>query len=229
MEATVPRKRRRWLWWGIALLGAPPLLALGMHQWVTWSVDGFVCEPEAAPQKDVILVLGASVRPDGTPSDMLADRLATALDLYRSGRAGKILVSGDHGQRDYDEVRVMAEVLEAGGVPARDLFLDHAGFRTLDSAVRARRVFGVESALVVSNPFHVPRAVFLARQAGIDATGVNATPRVRYSRDTRWRHEAREALARVLAFLDVHVLGTEPRYLGDPIDITGDGRVTRDD
>lgn len=224
----VHSRRRRWLKRAaLALLGCV-LLLVSVHQFVYWSGTAHMYAAASVPERPVILVLGASVRPGGRPSDMLADRLQVAAELYHAGKAKKILVSGDHGHRDYDEVRPMAEALQRLGVPAHDVFLDHAGFRTLDSTARAHAVFGAKGAIVVSNPFHVPRAVFLARQFGIDAVGVGAVTGRRYSRGTRWRHGFREALARILAFCDVFVLGTEPRFLGPRIDLLGDGRVTRD-
>lgn len=198
-----------------------------MHQLVLCSAWGHVHVLETAPGAPVILVLGASVRPDKQPSDMLLDRLVTAAQLYRMGRGAKILVSGDHGHPDYDEVSAMARTLEEQGVAAEDIFLDHAGFRTLDSMYRARRVFGVERALVVSNPFHLSRAVFLGRSVGLEVEAVAAKAIRPYSLRTRLKHDAREVLARLRAWLDVYVLGTQPRSLAGATKIEGDGRRTR--
>ena len=198
-----------------------------MHQHVVWSASSCIHSVGDAPARDVIVVLGASVHRDGTPSNMLAERLRAAAELYHAGRGRKILVSGDHGRRSYDEVSVMTRELEKAGVPPVDIFLDHFGFRTFDSMYRAREVFGVESALVVSNPFHVARAVFLGRQLGITVDGVAADYGVSYSASTRLANEGREILARVLAWADVFVLGTRPDELGATVDIEGDGRVTR--
>ena len=136
----------------------------------------------ALPHAQAALVLGAQVKPDGTPSDMLADRIATAEALLfgpaTAARAGsRLLLSGDHGRVGYDEVGTMRRVLLADGIPARDLFTDHAGFDTWDSAQRAQRVFGVDSAIVVTQRFHLPRALFAARRAGLDATGFAADRR----------------------------------------------------
>ncbi len=203
------RWRRRLLLLLLLLTLTPAIL----HQHVLWSASGHVHVLETAPAMPVILVLGASVRPDKQPSDMLRDRLITAAQLYRMGRGKKILVSGDHASPDYDEVSVMARVLEEQGVAPEDIFLDHAGFRTLDSMYRARRVFGVKRALVVSNPFHVPRAVFLGRSVGLEVEGVEAEALRPYSFGTRLEHQGREILARLWAWLDVYVLGTEARSL----------------
>jgi SanA protein len=177
------------------------------------------------PSRTAAIVPGCRVYPDGTPSAVLADRLAAALDVYRAGKVRKILVSGDHGAPEYDEVAAMRAWLEARGVPPEDVFSDHAGFRTLDTMVRAAEVFGVDGAVVCTQEFHLARSVYLARRAGIDAVGVPADRRVyRGERLSR----VRETYARAAAFVDTRVLGTGPRFVGPRIPITGDGRVTRD-
>ncbi len=219
---------RRWLRRAAVTVAVTALVLGGVHQFVVWSVSDSIFTVADVPARDVILVLGASVRPGGRPSSLLEDRLRAAAELYHAGKARKIIVSGDHGQHDYDEVRPMARALDARGVAPRDIFLDHAGFRTLDSVARARAVFGVERVIVVSNPFHVARAVFLAQSFGLNAVGVGADYGVNYSTGTRLRNGVREIAARLLAFCDVYVLGTGPRFLGPAIDLAGDGRVTRD-
>jgi SanA protein len=193
------------------LLCAVTLLAilLGAHTYVLCSAWGEVYSLGDAPPRDVIIVLGASVRPDGSPSQMLEERLHAAADLYFAGRAPMILVTGDQGE-DYDEVGSMVSDLIARGVPTQAILQDGAGFRTLDSMYRAQRVFGVNSALVVTNPFHVSRAVFLGKSCGMDAVGVEADYGTAYSVGTRLRHAIREAGARILAFCDVFLLGTQP-------------------
>jgi len=177
-----------------------------------------------APPRLVAIVPGCRVYPDGTPSAMLADRLATALELYRAGKVRKILVSGDHGAPEYDEVAAMRRWLEARGVKSEDVFSDHAGFRTLDTMVRAARVFEVGGAIVCTQRFHLARAVFLARRAGIDAVGVPADRRVYRGAQL---NRLRETYARAVAFLDANVLHTSPRFYGPKIPITGDGRATQ--
>lgn len=218
---------RRWFrracWTALAAL----VSLVAMHQYVVWSIGDRVFTVAQAPTRAVILVLGASVRPDGQPSHMLSERLRATASLYFAGKAPKVIVSGDHGAKEYDEVKIMARFLEDAGVPARDIFLDHAGFRTLDSMYRAKSVFGVDSMLVVSNPFHVPRAVFLGRSQGIDVVGVAAEYQRSYSTKTMLRHRGREVLARILAFCDVFFLGTQPKTAGPSIDLAGDGRTTR--
>lgn len=173
----------------------------------------------------VAIVLGAKVRADGTPSDILRDRLLTAIDLYRSGSADKILVSGDNGQVEYDEVNAMRVYLLAANVDPDDIFLDHAGFDTYDSMIRAAKVFGVTKAIVVTQEYHSPRALYLASAFGIDAQGVVAD-RQHYL--GMLRYEAREFLADVKAVFDV-TFHVAPHFLGDTIDITGDGQVTWDE
>jgi len=176
-----------------------------------------------APHAQVALLLGAKVEPDGVPSAMLADRIAVAAELYRAGKVERVLASGDHGRTDYDEVNAMKRALVARGVPARDVFTDHAGFDTWSSVVRARKVFRVSSALVVTQDFHLARAVWLARRAGITAHGVGADLRGYGGQGTL--SQARELLARVKAVGDV-VRDAQPRYLGPPIPITGDARAS---
>jgi SanA protein len=178
---------------------------------------------EAVPHAQAALVLGAQVKPDGTPSAMLADRIEAAAELYRAGKVDKLLLSGDHGRWGYDEVGAMRRELLARGIPARDLFTDHAGFDTWDSAQRARRVFGVESAIVVTQRFHLGRALYAAHRAGLDATGY-AADRRSYGR-VLGRLRLREALARVKVVADA-VTGADPRFLGPQLPIGGDGRAT---
>jgi SanA protein len=177
-----------------------------------------------APRAQVALVLGAQVRSDGSMSTMLADRVRVAAELYRAGKVRKVLASGDHGSEHYDEVDAMRRGLLAAGVPPEDLFTDHAGFDTFDSAFRARKVFKVGSALVVTQRFHLARAVWLARRAGLRADGVVAD-RHDYGRANTLAR-VREAFARVKAVGEV-ATGHQPRYLGEPVPITGDGRTSR--
>lgn len=173
---------------------------------------------------DCALVLGARVYAGGEVSAVLEDRLETGLALYRSGRVSRLLLSGDHGGSDYDEVNTMRRWLEARGVPPEALFLDHAGFDTYSSMRRARDVFRVRRMLVVTQRFHLPRALYIARSLGLEADGVIADRRmyrgVVYS-------EAREIASRTRAFVDV-ARDREPRFLGAPIPIFTDGRATRD-
>lgn len=170
-----------------------------------------------APSRRVAIVLGAAVWGQ-RPSHMLEDRLSAALELYRSGRCTKILVSGASNARG-DELAVMRDWLENRGVPHDAIAVDYAGLRTLDSMVRAKRVFGLERALVVTQAFHLPRAVYLGRMTGLDVVGVVAPPKHPYSQSVMRHHRTRERLAQVRALLDVWVLQTQPRYLGPHVDV----------
>lgn len=192
------------------------VLALGAPSMLT---DG-----EMAPRVDAIIVFGASVRATG-PSPMLRDRLDTALEQYRLGRSDRILVSGDHGTRAYNEVQAMKDYLLEHGVPAEDIFMDHAGFDTYSTLYRARDIFGIERAILCTQRYHLYRACYIARRLDLLATGVNSD---RHSYPFMMKNHAREALARIKAVLQVEILCSEPRFLGDPIDIRGHGSQTDD-
>jgi SanA protein len=172
----------------------------------------------------VALVLGAGLNQDGTPSAMLRDRVDVAADLYNDGRVDKVLVSGDHGTVGHDEVNAMRVALVARGVPDGKIFTDHAGFDTWDSMVRAKKVFKVDSAIVVTQGFHLPRAVWLGKRAGLKVGGVSATTGG-YGRKGQIA-SAREVLARVKAVEQV-VTGADPRFLGEPVPIDGPAKDSR--
>ena len=172
----------------------------------------------------VALVFGAYILSDGTPCPAVEDRLLTALDLHQEGKFEKFLISGDHGQEDYDEVNAMKVYLQDRGVPKKLLFLDHAGFDTYQSLVRARDVFGVKQAILVTQAFHLPRALYIAKALGLKAEGVVADRRrLANLRDMAWRERA----ARLKAFAEV-LVGRSPKFLGPTIDLDGDAAVTHD-
>ena len=176
------------------------------------------------PARSVAIVPGAQVWPGGEPSTILRDRLQAALELYRAGKVRRILVSGDHAHPGYDEVNTMRRWLVDRGVPDAVVFMDHAGLRTNDTMQRAARVFGVRDAIVCTQDFHLARALYLARHAGIDAVGVVADRQAyTHARADAWR----ERFATALAFVDV-ALGRGPRFLGPPVPISGDARATHD-
>jgi SanA protein len=167
------------------------------------------------PPRAVAIVLGARVFADGTPSPILEDRLATALDLYRLGRVRRILVTGDNGSDRYDEVTVMQRWLLAHGVDPAHVQRDHAGFRTLDSMARAAQVFRVRHAVVCTQRFHLARSMFLARRYGLDAVGAEADRRP-------YQHAARDGPARGGGprggrVSDVYLTRRRPRFLGEEI------------
>lgn len=173
---------------------------------------------------DVAIVLGAKVLGNGSPSTVLADRLDTGIELYKSGRVKKLLLSGDHGQTNYDEVNNMRRYAISKGVPEEDIFMDHAGFSTYDSMYRARDIFLVNKAVIVTQEFHLPRALFIARSLGLDAKGVTADKRKYVGAGYL---SFREVFARTKAFLQLSIR-TKPKYLGPAIPISGDGRTTKD-
>ena len=141
---------------------------------------------EAAKQDaDCILVLGCGVRPDGTPSLTLTDRLETGIALYRAGAAEKLLMSGDHGTEDYDEVNTMKRIAKESGVPSTDIFMDHAGFSTYDSVYRAKEIFCAEKVIIVSQRYHLPRALYVAEKLGLDCGGRCELQRAKLPRSTR--------------------------------------------
>jgi SanA protein len=166
------------------------------------------------PKRDVALVLGTSKYTNGRINVFYTARIRAAAELYHAGKVDGILVSGDNGRADYNEPDHMKADLVALGVPAEYITADYAGFRTLDSIYRAGDVFGLRSYTIVSQGFHVERALYLAAQKGHDAVGYLA-----YSPQGFWgRHvRNREILARALAVMDVEVLHREPRFWGEPV------------
>ena len=207
------------------LLGLGLVAAIAIPRHIVRASAPDLVELDAAPARPVAIVLGAKIWGD-QPSHMLEDRLAAALAVYESGRCEKILLTGAHRSDDDDEVGVMRRWLEARGVAPDDLYLDHAGFRTLDSMVRAKTIFGVERALVISQDFHLARAVYLGRHAGLELVGGAAPAGHRYPAALHWRNDLRERAARVRAWLDLHVLDTQPRFAGPPVDMRRSGRAT---
>jgi len=182
---------------------------------VLHSAEGKIFSVADAPSAAVVIVPGASVLRSGQPSDMLADRLLTAVDLYRAGKAQKFLLSGDHGRTDYDEVEAMREYLLTQEIPDEDIVLDHAGFDTYDTMVRAHEIFQLDSALIVSQNYHLSRAIYIGQNVGLEVYGVSAD-RQNYLKIEYFK--LRESLARVKAVLDV-AFHAQPKYLGEPIPI----------
>ena len=178
---------------------------------------------QSPKQAETVIVLGASVY-GNTVSALLAQRLDTAYELYQKGYAKNIIVSGDHGTKDYNEVNAMKTYLLEKGVPPEDIFMDHAGFSTYDTVYRAKEVFMVKDALIVSQTEHLYRALYVAKELGLEATGVSAGE---YGETLRKTQSVREIFARVKAFLQCEILHPEPEFLGDPIPVSkSDGRIT---
>ena len=173
---------------------------------------------------DCIIVLGAGVRKDGSPSSMLKDRLDKGIELYNKGVAPKIIMSGDHGQRRYDEVNTMKKYAIEEGVPSEDIFMDHAGFSTYESIYRERDVFEVKKAIIVTQKYHMYRSLYIADKLGLDADGV-ITEDIKYS--GQFARDIREVLARTKDYFKC-IIKPKPTYLGKTIDITGSGDVTND-
>lgn len=181
-------------------------------------------EEAAAFGADCILVLGAGVRDDGSPSLMLSDRLDTAISLYKAGISDRILMSGDHGREDYDEVNVMKRIAVEAGIPSEAVFMDHAGFSTYDSMYRAGAVFQAEKVVIVTQEYHLYRALYLARALGLNAVGV-AAPGDDYPGQTY--RELREFVARGKDFAN-GILKPAPTFLGEAIPVSGNGDATND-
>ena len=173
---------------------------------------------------DCIVVLGCQVKDDGKPSDMLADRLRRGIELYNQGVAPKIIMSGDHGQKEYDEVNTMKQVAVDAGIPSNDIFMDHAGFSTYESLYRAKEIFEADKIIVVTQKYHLYRTMYIAEKLGIEAYGVNADYHTYWGQSNR---DAREILARCKDFIKT-IFKPEPKYLGDAIPVSGDGDITND-
>ena len=157
-------------------------------------------------------------------SPMLEDRLQRGIALYNAGAAPKLLMTGDHGREGYNEVGVMKRVAVEAGVPSEDVFMDHAGFSTYESMYRARDIFHAKKVIIVTQQYHLYRAVYIARSLGLDAYGVNCDYR---THGDQFFRDVREILARVKDFA-TSIIQPKPTYLGDVIPISGNGVVTHD-
>jgi SanA protein len=208
-----------WVWIALGLL-----VVLGLGG--TFGVNEIVSRVSApylyssvndVPINDVALVLGTSKNASsGGPNLFFTTRMDAAAELYQAGKVKYLLVSGDNGEEDYNEPSDMRDALVARGVPKANIYLDYAGFRTLDSVLRAREVFGQNRFTVVSQAFHNERAVLIARHYGIEAVGFNAAD---VGGAAGARVNAREVLARVQVMLDLYVLNTQPKFYGPKVPI----------
>ena len=220
------------LWWAaliLALLGISCcVVVLGINGYVVYSTKNQIVEPAVAAtieDVDCILVLGCRVYDDGTPSHMLEDRLRRGVELYHMGASPKLLMSGDHGRQEYDEVGTMKRYAVAEGIDSGDVFMDHAGFSTYESLYRAKEIFGVEKVIIVTQGYHLHRALYIARTLGLEAYGVEADYR---SYAGQFMRQIREILARNKDVL-TGIFQPEPTYGGEQIPISGDGDVTNDE
>ena len=209
----------------ISVIGASILL--GLNAYVKGVAKADIITPEDAvnlEDVDCIIVLGCLVKSDGSPSDMLSDRLERGIDLYKKGVAPKIIMSGDHGRADYDEVNAMKQIAVDSGIPSSDVFMDHAGFSTYESIYRAKEIFEADKIIIVTQEYHLYRALYIAEKLGIEAYGVNADYRTYWGQSKR---DVREILARCKDFCNM-IFKPEPTYLGEKIPVSGDGNLTND-
>lgn len=209
---------------GIAAAGLCAML--GINAYVKNSVSDMIVTSEDAKDfgADCIVILGCKVKDDGQPSDMLRDRLQRGIELYRLGAAPKIIMSGDHGRKNYNEVGTMKQYAVEAGVPSSDVFMDHAGFSTYETVYRAKEIFGAKRVIIVTQKYHLYRALYIAKSLGLDAVGVDSdleTYRGQLKRDVR------EVLARCKDFA-TSIIKPKPTYLGEAVPVSGDGDITND-
>jgi len=215
----------------VALALLATILVVGINAYVVLSVKNRVLSVENAVDTenvDCIVVLGCRVYDDGSPSAMLKDRLSVGVDLYyglmKSGNDTKLLMSGDHGTVEYNEVYTMKQFALAHGVESSEVFMDHAGFSTYESICRAKEIFGAKKIIIVTQEYHLYRALYIAESFGIEAYGVAADLQ---SYSGQIKYSAREILARNKDFFSA-MFKPEPTYLGDKISLKGSGDVTND-
>ncbi|CEO90396.1 SanA/YdcF family protein [Syntrophaceticus schinkii] len=181
-------------------------------------------EEAASLDSDCILILGAGVWDGGRPSYMLEDRLLQGIELYENGASDRLLMSGDHSRKEYDEVNVMKRFAIDKGINSEHIFMDHAGFSTYESLYRARDVFQADRIIIVTQRYHLYRALYIAENLGLEAYGVASDPRQYFGQEIR---DLRETLARVKDFFTV-IFKPEPTYLGEAIPLSGNGDLTND-
>ena len=207
----------------VVLIAGVAVLAL--DAWVLFTTRDKILTPEEAAKiqdADCILVLGCQVRNNGVPSAMLEDRLRRSVELYDLGAAPKLLMSGDHGRENYDEVGAMRQYAMDNGVPSEDIFMDHAGFSTYESMYRARDVFQTKKIIIVTQQYHLYRSIYAAEALGLEAYGVACDYR-QYS--GQLKRDVREVLARAKD-VATGIFQPKPTYLGEAIPIWGDGNLT---
>ncbi len=195
--------------WLILLLLSSLLLPLALRWWMAWRVRGDIVSLEDAPRRPVAVVFGAGLWRDGSPTPVLRDRVATAADLYFQGKVQKLLFSGDNRFIYYNEPEAMRQYALGLGVPDEAMVLDYAGRRTYDTCYRARAIFGVREAILVTQRFHLVRALYTCRHLGLDAVGVAADRRA-YRRGPYLFWNLREIPASARAWLDVHFIHPLP-------------------
>ena len=207
----------------IAIIG---IIVIGINLYVRISTKNqIINENEYSNLSDIdcIVILGAATWGD-KPSPMLEDRLLEGIKLYENNVSNKIIMSGDHGTKGYDEVNIMKEYAIQKGIPSENIFMDHAGFSTYESIYRARDIFQAKKIVIVTQKYHLYRALYIANQLGIEAYGAGADPRQYVGATYR---EIREILARDKDFVKC-IFKPEPTYLGDTIPVSGSGDTTND-
>lgn len=192
--------------------------------WVTNTTKDQILSLSDVEGADCILVLGAGVWDDNQPSPMLRDRLERSVELFDAGVAPYLVMSGDHGQQNYDEVNVMKDYAKNASVDSNLIYMDHAGFSTYESLYRLKYVFEAKKVIIVTQKYHLYRALYIANALGLDAVGVAANE-IRYGGQTI--RDLREILARNKDFF-VSILKPQPTYLGDPIPLGSGGDLTND-
>lgn len=173
---------------------------------------------------DAIIILGCEVKPDGSLSLMLKDRLDKGIELYKNGVATKVIVSGDHGREDYDEVNAMKKYMIQNEVPSEDIFMDHAGFNTYDSMYRAKNIFNVNKCVVVTQKYHLYRSVYIGNALGMETYGVPAQD-IKYV--GQLGRDIREVLARDKDVVKC-IFKPQATYMGDTIPVSSNGDITND-
>lgn len=173
-----------------------------------------------------IIVLGAGIKDDGQPSDILIDRLETSLEVFNEEVGNKFILSGDHGREDYNEVGAMKSYIKDYNVDEKLIFMDHAGFSTYDTMYRAKNIFKVDKAIIVTNEYHLPRALYIARKLGIEAYGVKSDKRNYFFMNS---YKKREILAKIKDYIYINIIKPESKFLGESIPVdSSDGRITED-
>ena len=207
----------------LAVVGIATLFVVNGHV-KSVGKDRILTVEKAAKLEDVdcIIVLGCQVKDDGSLSRMLRDRLIRALEVYEAGAAPKLLMSGDHGREDYDEVGAMKNYAIENGVPSENVFMDHAGFSTYETVYRAKEIFEADKVIIVTQEYHLYRALYIAKQLGVDAYGVSSDLNTYAGQSMR---DFREVLARCKDWA-MCIFKPEPTYMGDEIPVSGNGDLT---
>jgi vancomycin permeability regulator SanA len=206
-------RRRQFVVLGLTISAVLTSLLLKVYVSVATKGDRYT-DTASVPFKPVAVVFGAGVYSDGTPSPMLADRINGAVDLYRQKKIRKLLMTGDNSTQDYDEVSTMKRYAMAQGIPEKDITLDYAGFSSYESCYRAKAIFGVTQAVLVTQRYHLPRAVYTCQQLGINAVGLGTPDWETYGASIMVPYTLREVLSTLKAVWQVKITHPQPTFLG---------------